>query len=152
MRRAEAAKAAASINATFHDSLCNDLEIFYDLPTLKKLSAVMREVAPDIVLTHPPADYMEDHMNTCRLVVTAAFARGMPNFQVDPARPCIDKKVTIYHAQPFWNRDPLRQRVEPDLFVDVSSVEEQKVAMLAMHASQKQWLLQFVDKTSGFQQ
>ena len=48
MRRAEAAKAAASINATFHDSLCNDLEIFYDLPTLKKLSAVMREVAPDI--------------------------------------------------------------------------------------------------------
>ena len=140
MRRAEAAKAAASINATFHDSLCNDLEIFYDLPTLKKLSAVMREVAPDIVLTHPPADYMEDHMNTCRLVVTAAFARGMPNFQVDPAQPCIDKKVTIYHAQPFWNRDPLRQRVEPDLFVDVSSVEEQKVAMLAMHASQKQWL------------
>jgi LmbE family N-acetylglucosaminyl deacetylase len=140
MRRAEAAKAASSINATFHDSICNDLEIFYDLPTLKKLSAVMREVAPDIVLTHPPADYMEDHMNTCRLVVTAAFARGMPNFEVDPARPCIDKKVTIYHSQPFWNRDPLRQRVEPDLFVDVSSVEEQKVAMLAMHTSQKQWL------------
>lgn len=140
MRRTEAAKAAASIGATFHDSICNDLEIFYDLPTLKKLASVMREVAPDIVLTHPPADYMEDHMNTCRLVVTAAFARGMPNFEVAPPRACVDKKVTIYHAQPFWNRDPMRRPVEPDLFVDVSSVEEQKVAMLALHASQKQWL------------
>lgn len=140
MRRTEAAKAAASIGATFHDSICNDLEVFYDLPTLKKLASVMRVVAPDIVLTHPPADYMEDHMNTCRLVVTAAFARGMPNFEVAPARACVDKKVTIYHAQPFWNRDAMRRPVEPDLFVDVSSVEEQKVAMLALHASQKQWL------------
>ena len=29
---------------------------------------------------------MEDHQNTCRLAVTAAFARGMPNFPVDPPR------------------------------------------------------------------
>ena len=40
----------------------------------------MREEAPEIVPTHSPADYMEDHTNSCRLAVTAAFARGMPNF------------------------------------------------------------------------
>ena len=60
---------------------------FYDRPTLARLAAVVREVAPEIVLTHSPVDYMEDHTNACRLAVTAAFARGMPNFPTDPPRP-----------------------------------------------------------------
>src|ERR1700733_12734947 len=47
------------IGACFHASLVNDLEIFYDRPTLARLAAVVREVAPDIVLTHAPVDYME---------------------------------------------------------------------------------------------
>lgn len=140
IRREEAICAAASIGAVFHESLCNDLEIFYDRPTLLRLASVMREVAPEILLTHSPSDYMEDHANTCRLAVTAAFSRGMPNFPVDPPRPAVANKVTVYHAQPYSNRDPLRQVVEPEMFVDVTGVEDRKVAMLACHASQKQWL------------
>ena len=140
MRREEAMSAAASVGAVFHESLCNDLEVFYNQPLLAKLASIIRAVAPRILLTHPPSDYMEDHINTCRLAVTAAFTRGMPNYPVDPPRPIVHEPVTIYHAQPFWNRDPLRNRVEPELFVDVTSVEEQKVAMLAHHVSQKKWL------------
>ncbi|HEY2147858.1 MAG TPA: LmbE family protein, partial [Pirellulales bacterium] len=89
---------------------------------------------------HSPVDYMEDHTNACRLAVTAAFARGMPNFPTDPQRPPVDQPVTIYHAQPHGNRDPLGQPVRPSLFVNVSSQLERKVAALACHASQKQWL------------
>lgn len=140
IRREEAMSAATSIGAVFHESLCDDLAIFYDRPTLAKLASVMREVAPEILLTHSPADYMEDHTNTCRLAVTAAFSRGMPNFPVDPRRPPVSNKVTVYHAQPYSNRGPLRQLVEPEMFVDVTSVEVRKVAMLACHASQKLWL------------
>lgn len=140
IRRDEARAAAASIGATFHDSICNDLEIFYDRPTLARLASVVREVAPDILLTHSPADYMEDHTNTCRLAVTAAFVRGMPNFPVDPPRPPVAGEVTVYHAQPYWHCDPLRQPVRPDLYVDVSELIENKVAMLSCHVSQKQWL------------
>ncbi len=132
--------AAEFAGATFHESLCSDLGIFYDRPTLARLAAVVREVAPDILLTHSPQDYMEDHTNTCRLVVTAAFARGMPNFAVDPPQPTTDKKVTVYHAQPFSHRDPLGQPIMPDFFVDVTEVVEQKVEMLARHQSQKKWL------------
>ncbi len=139
-RRQEAIHAAESIGAIYHESICRDLAIFYDEPTLARLASVMRLVAPDIVLTHSPVDYMEDHTNTCRLVVTAAFARGMPNFPVHPARSAISKKVTLYHAQPYSNLDPLRRPVLPDLFVDVSDRVEDKVAMLARHQSQKLWL------------
>jgi LmbE family N-acetylglucosaminyl deacetylase len=145
MRREEAEQAAASIGAIFHKPLCNDLEIFYEQATLAKITSLIRDVAPEIVLTHSPADYMEDHMNTSRLAVSAAFCRGMPNFPVDPPRDPVEQTVTVYHAQPYSHRDPLRQIVTPDLWVDVSNVLEEKVAMLARHASQKLWL----DKSQG---
>ena len=140
IRRDEAQAAAESIGAVFHESICDDLGIFYDQPTLAKVASVVRQVQPDIVLTHAPLDYMEDHTNTCRLAVTAAFSRGMPNFPVDPPAPAVDSATTIYHAQPYSHRDPLGQLVRPELFVDVSSVVDQKVDMLAYHQSQKQWL------------
>jgi LmbE family N-acetylglucosaminyl deacetylase len=140
LRLGEAKAAAAYLGAVFHGPICPDLEIFYDRPTLLKLSSVMREVAPEIILTHAPVDYMEDHMNTARLAVTAAFARCMPNFPVDPPRAAVFNKVTVYHAQPYSHRDPLRRLVEPDFFVDVTGVIDRKVEMLARHATQKKWL------------
>lgn len=140
MRREEAMCAAASIGAVFHESICNDIEIFYDKPTLAKVGSVVRQVAPEILLTHSPSDYMEDHMNACRLAVSAAFTRGMRNFPVDPPRAPVEQKVTVYHAQPYSHHDPLRRPVQPDRFVDVTDVIDRKVAMLAEHKSQKRWL------------
>ena len=140
IRRRESQRAAAIMDATYHASLCDDLEIFYDLRTLRKLAAIVREVAPSIILTHSPQDYMEDHTNTCRLAVTAAFARGMPNFRTSPARQPVQGEVTIYHAMPHSLRDPLRHPVVPDFFVDTASVHTLKRNALAAHESQKAWL------------
>jgi LmbE family N-acetylglucosaminyl deacetylase len=124
----------------FHESICNDLEVFYDKPTLARVASVIREVAPEIILTHAPVDYMEDHTNVCRLAVSGAFTRGMPNCPVEPPRPIVDQKTTVYHAQPYSHRDPLGRVVEPHFYVDVSSLVPRKRAMLALHASQKRWL------------
>jgi len=140
IRRDEARDAAASIGAVFHESITHDLEIFYEKPLLAKLAAVIRDVAPNILLTHPPADYMEDHMNTCRLAVTAAFVRGAPNFPTDPPRDAVGGKVTIYHCQPYGNRDPLDAVVRPEMYVDVTDFIDRKRDMLSRHRSQKQWL------------
>ncbi|MEX0938334.1 MAG: PIG-L family deacetylase [Pirellulales bacterium] len=140
IRAAEAQAAAAQIGAVYHGPLVGDLEIFYEPNTLARLASVMREVAPEILLVHSPQDYMEDHTCACRLAVTAAFARGMPNFPVDPHREPVAQPVTLYHAQPYGNRTPLGEPVRPGLFVDVTSLTEAKAAMLACHASQKQWL------------
>jgi LmbE family N-acetylglucosaminyl deacetylase len=88
---------------------------------------------------------MEDHQNTARLAVTAAFVRSMPNFITTPPRVPTTQNVTVYHAQPHGNRDPLRQVVYPDIYVDITGVIEEKRAMLAHHRSQKEWL----DRTQG---
>jgi N-acetylglucosamine malate deacetylase 1 len=140
IRRSESQRAASILGAMYHPSLVDDLEIFYDLRTLRKLAAMVRAVRPTIVLTHSPQDYMEDHTNTCRLAVTAAFARGMPNFRTTPSRNAVDTDVTVYHAMPHSLRDPLRRPVAPDLFVNTTSVHAVKRDALAAHQSQRAWL------------
>lgn len=140
IRRREAMAAARAMGAVFHGSLVNDLEIFYERKTLFRLSAILREIAPDIILTHYPFDYMEDHSNTCRLAVSAAFFRGMSNCPVIPPTPPVDQDMTVYHAMPYGLRDPLNRCVVPDFVVDISDVIDNKTAFLARHRSQKEWL------------
>ena len=140
MRRKESQAAAKLLSATYHDSIADDLEILYDLVLLRKLAATVRKAKPRIVLTHSPQDYMEDHTNTCRLAVTAAFARGMPNFKTSPRQRAIEGDVTIYHAMPHGLRDGLRQPILPDCFIDTASVHATKREALAAHRSQKEWL------------
>jgi len=140
IRRRESISAARILGAKFHPSFTDDLEILYDLKLLRRLGATMREVAPEIILTHSPQDYMEDHMNTCRLVVTAAFGRGAPNFHTSPRRPAVFHDVAIYHAMPHGFCDSLRLPIIPGAYVDVSSVHDTKLQALRQHRSQQQWL------------
>ena len=140
IRRLEAKEAARVLGAHWHPPLCDDLEIVYGIKLLRRLAAIIREMKPSIVLTHSPQDYMEDHTNTCRLAVTAAFARGMPNFKTAPARKHFEGDVTVYHAMPHGLCDGLRRRVIPEIFVNTTSVHGKKRVALACHRSQKEWL------------
>lgn len=140
VRRRESIAAAKLLGATHHPSIADDLEILYDLKLLRRLAAVIREVNPSILLVPSPEDYMEDHTNTCRLAVTAAFAKGMPNFRTIPKRPAAAGDIALYHAMPHGLRDGLRRPVIPDFLVDTTQVHAQKRAALAAHRSQKEWL------------
>ncbi|HQK96140.1 MAG TPA: PIG-L family deacetylase [Armatimonadota bacterium] len=140
IRTAEARAAAHMIGAIYHEPLVDDIDIFYDKPLLARVGAVMRDVRPDILLLQSPQDYMEDHMNSSRLGVTAAFCRGMRNFPTDPPRPVFEKEVAVYHALPWGLCDQLRTPILPHFYVDVADVMAQKRDMLACHKSQKEWL------------
>jgi len=146
VRRREARAAARLLGAAWHPPVCHDLQIFYDDRTLRKLCAVVRTVRPSVILTHSPQDYMEDHMNTSRLVVTAAFARGAKNYRTTPSRESTLAPVTIYHASPHGLRDQLRRLIVPEAFVDTTSVHATKREALACHASQRE----FLGRTQGF--
>jgi LmbE family N-acetylglucosaminyl deacetylase len=146
VRRREARAAARLLGAVWHPPMCCDLRIFYDDQTLRKLCAVVRAVRPSVILTHSPQDYMEDHMNTSRLAVTAAFARGVKNYRTAPSRKPYLAPVTIYHASPHGLRDQLRRVVVPDMYVDTASVHATKREALGCHASQRE----FLDRTQGF--
>jgi LmbE family N-acetylglucosaminyl deacetylase len=139
-RLQEAQAAAAMIPATFYPPICDDLDICYNRETIAKVAAVVRMAKPRIVLTHALIDYMEDHQNTARLAVTAAFTRGMPNYPTEPNVEFVPGDVAVYHAQPHGNRTPLGEWVVPTHYVDVSGLLDRKRELLGQHVSQDQWL------------
>jgi LmbE family N-acetylglucosaminyl deacetylase len=139
-RLQEAKDACKVLGAKHHDPIYPDMEAAYTTANLQKVTALIRQTRPSIVLTHPPSDYMEDHETCCRLAVSAAFSRGMPNLQSDPPVEPYYEPVTVYHCQPVGNTTPLGDVVKPHFYIDDSSVVDDKVKALACHASQKQWL------------
>lgn len=145
VRRNEAMAAAEFLGADFHESITDDLGVYYTPDLIRKTLAVIRTVAPDIVLLPSPEEYMEDHMNTCRVGVTAAFCRAMPNYSSIPDVVPVGNDLTIYHAMPYGLTDGMRNKIIPDFYVDIESVIDKKKTMLGYHKSQKEWL----DKSQG---
>ncbi len=145
LRRREAQAAAAAIGATWHPPITDDLEIFYNQRLLRRVAALVRRVRPTVILTHALADYMEDHMNTARLAVTAAFARSMPNFRTNPAIASWEGPVAVYHALPHGLRDVLNREANAEIWVDIEGVMDEKRRALACHNTQRAWL----DKSQG---
>ncbi len=140
IRRSEARNAASFLEAEFHESLVNDLEIFYTDELIRKVTTIIRRVKPDIMLVQSPEDYMEDHMTAARIAVTAAFCRGMPNYHSIPSVDPTMQDVVIYHALPYGLQDGLRRVINAEFYVDITPVIENKERMLAFHQSQKRWL------------
>ena len=140
VRLRESKNAAKILGAMWHAPICDDLQIFYTDENIRRVCAVVRAARPTVVLTHALADYMEDHMITARLAVSATFARGIPNYVSKPKRQPVQEPVTIYHAMPHGQCTPTREPVRPELFVNTAGVQAAKRAALACHASQKEWL------------
>ena len=140
IRAAEVAESAKRAGATFHAPLFDDLSIFYDQDSLVRVSAVIREIQPTIILTQAVNDYMEDHQNVCRLITTAAFSRGMAPYVTVPPRQPWQGSVALYHAFPHGLRDSLGHQIKADCFVDTTSMINRKRELLGCHKSQKEWL------------
>jgi LmbE family N-acetylglucosaminyl deacetylase len=143
VRRAEGAAAAALIGAAYHCLGECDLLITYCDRTLERVTRLLREVRPRVVLTHSPADYLLDHEVTSSITRAAAFAAPIPNFLFNRGLPLALERIPhLYYCDPIEGKDALGRPVDPQFCVDVSGVVETKAAMLSAHASQRDWLLQ----------
>jgi len=145
VRALEAQAAARVADAVWHPSLFDDVGIFYDAASLAKVSAIVRRIKPDIVLTLSRYDYMEDHEYASRLTSSAAFNRCLPCYVTDPPEPSYNKPVAVYHSLPHALMDMQRTPVIPEFCLDVGEVMALRREMLAQHRSQSEWL----DATQG---
>jgi LmbE family N-acetylglucosaminyl deacetylase len=142
VRRAEGVAAAARIGAAYHCMEERDLLIVYGERTLEKITRLLRLVRPDIVLTHSPSDYMLDHEVTSTIVRAAAFAAPIPNFlaERDLGSP-LPHIPHLYYCDAIEGKDLLGHDIPPGFAIDISTVIDEKAAMLACHASQRDWLM-----------
>ncbi|MBV9819011.1 MAG: PIG-L family deacetylase [Solirubrobacterales bacterium] len=110
-----------------------DGELTEDPELVRELAAAIRELRPEVVITHDPwrlYDLHPDHAIVGRLVVGALFAAREPRAArelaargLDPWRP---RELLLFGAE------------EPDRLVAVADTVERKLAALLCHESQFQ--------------
>ena len=144
IRRREAASSARLAGAEYRCAEFRDLAIFSDDPSRRRVTEILRQVRPDLVLTSSPADYMCDHEATSELVRDACFAAPAPNYKThaEDAAPPIGAIPHLYFMDSVGSVDRENRPIAPDFFVNVESVFAVKKAMLSEHASQREWLRQ----------
>src|SRR6267142_4669330 len=106
IRHREALKACQVVGATYHHVGFDDLVIFNDDNSNRRVTALLREVDPWIVITHSPNDYMSDHETTSLLVRNACFYASIPNYETKAGvGGCTLNIPHLYYAQPMEGID-----------------------------------------------
>jgi len=143
IRRSEAASAAALIGAAYRCAEFRDLAIFNDHQSRRRVTELLRETQPELVLTASPVDYLCDHETTSVLVRDACFAAPAPNYATGAAdsKPALPAIPHLYFMDPDGGVDREGSPIRPDFVVNVESTFEIKKQMLARHRSQREWLL-----------
>lgn len=142
IRREEARVSAHRMGAEFYCLEFHDLCIDVDSESRRRVTEVLRKAKPDIVVTAPPVDYMTDHEHTSRLVRDACFCASVPNYkteQWDPA-PVTERIPHLYYVDPIESVDWFGEPAAYSLLVDVADKLDEKIDLLACHASQREWL------------
>ena len=139
IRVAEAQASAQLLNAEYRCAGFEDLAIFNDDPSRRRITELLRQTQPDIVITASPVDYHCDHEATSVLVRDACFAAPAPNYLSGNAPP-LTAIPHLYFCDPDEGLDRDGNVVLPDFVVDVDSKMQLKREALACHQSQRAWL------------
>ena len=142
IRKTEAAASAALIKAEYRCAGFRDLAIFDDDESRRKVTGLLRELRPDIVLTASPSDYLCDHEATSRLVRDACFTASVPNYTTPTQQAALAAIPSLYFLDPIGHMDRSGEIVTPDFTIEIASTFATKTAMLARHESQRAWLKQ----------
>ena len=134
IRNGEAEKAAKVIGAEAITLDIGDMMVdSSNQDLIKKMSGIIRYTQPDLIITHNPDDYMQDHTEASRLAFNASFGASIPHY-LQEGKP---SSVT-----PFYYMDTVAGvNFLPTEYVDISDVIELKLEALSMHESQIKWML-----------
>jgi LmbE family N-acetylglucosaminyl deacetylase len=96
---------------------------------------LVREVKPDVILTHYPVDYMSDHVETSRNTLEASFWAAVPLYLTGGQSTAHTHYPAVYYWEPLGGHN-----FQPYYYVDVTDQWEKKREMLLCHQSQYVWL------------
>lgn len=139
VRRLEAATAAALVGAEYIYAGFMDLAIFNDDESRRKVTEVLRQARPDIVITANTPDYHCDHEATHALVRDACFGASAPNYRCGTAAP-LDRIPHLYFMDSTEGIDRDGNLLKPEFTVDVTETIDMKRALIGCHESQRAWL------------
>jgi LmbE family N-acetylglucosaminyl deacetylase len=135
IRRAEALRAGQVLGAAEVLTLdVGDLLVNAADPRLvRQMVDIVRRVQPDLVITHAPEDYMQDHVEVSRLVFDASFSASVPHYETPT--PGIATITPLYYMDTLSGVNFM-----PAEYVDISETIERKLQALDCHESQIKWM------------
>lgn len=133
--RADEARASAGVAGADHLSLgIPDGEVNAASPEQRRLVIdLVREVGPDVIITHAPNDYMTDHNETSKLVFDTSFLASAP--LLETSQPHHDAVTPLVYMDTLAGL-----QFEPTAFVDITAYLDTKLAMFSEHRTQLEWL------------
>lgn len=138
-RMAEAAAAAARIGAGYRCLGFPDLGVFNDDTSRRRVTELLRETCPDVVITASPADYHPDHEAISVLVRDACFAAPVANYRTG-ASGALPGIPALYFTDAIGGRDREGQKLKREFGVDIGRHYDTKRAMVSEHRSQMSWV------------
>src|SRR5258708_5811487 len=129
IRKAEAQASADLIGAGLAWLAIPDGELTVDEATRFKFVEVIRSVAADVIITHPPGDYHPDHNATNQLVMDASQTARTSNYR--SSLPPIRKPLPVAFMDAEFGINFV-----PEDYVDISDVWNVKAEMFLKHKSQ----------------
>lgn len=107
----------------------------FDNDVVDAMADVVREVQPDLIITHNDEDYMQDHVETSRIAFNGSFISTLTHKSLKYA--ALDKVVPIYFMDTLAGVNFI-----PTHYVDITNQIERKLEALGKHESQIKWMLE----------
>lgn len=134
IRNREAEKAAEVIGAEAITCDVSDLSVDSMAEALnKEMVRIIREVKPDLIISHPSQDYMRDHVEAGALAFRSSFHASVAHQY--PAYKDPSAVVPLFYMDTLAGVDFL-----PTEYVDITDFIELKLEALACHESQIVWM------------
>ncbi len=92
-----------------------DGELHVNEATIHQMCDLIRDLKPDIVLTHWRGSFHRDHRNTYTIIMEGGFLAALPGIERDKPAHLIRG---LYHCENWEDQEDY----EPDLWIDVSDV------------------------------
>ncbi|MDQ0726727.1 PIG-L deacetylase family protein [Microbacterium sp. W4I20] len=133
LRRREAERSCAVIGAELIWMDFDDEWLFDDRATRTVFIDAIRHARPDIMLVHSTGDYHPDHRIAGQVAQDARIPAAVK--LVETRLPALTEIPKLYTMDTIGQLEG-----GLDVYVDITSVMDQKIEMAAAHVSQKAWL------------
>ncbi len=137
IREKEQLEAAKPLDAKVKFLRFDDEGLQDTAETRKAFLNAIRWANPDVIFTHSPKDTSTDHAMTSKLITEVLLVVG--GKLVPTEEPPITKVPSVF----FWDI-PAGFKFDPQIFVDITDVMEEKIAAIGCHQSQMAWMEHFM--------
>lgn len=137
-RESENAGAIIGVKHVFNLDV-NDMEVNrFDQQAVDAFAEVVRYVRPDVIITHNEQDYMQDHIETSRIVMNGSFASTLAHKATE--KPGLSQAypefVPVFFMDTLGGVDFI-----PTHYVDITEQIDVKLRALACHETQVKWMM-----------